>query len=153
MLDDSSVIESIELAKDGVVSSVYPLEDKTKALGIDLFPNSAHQADACYARDNDRYTISGPFEMVQGGTGALILDPIYQTGAQGGKTFWGFAVLAVNWENFIQELGLNQLDESVYHYRIWKRGKNQLSFPHEPRHPHSAEWHHRPAADGRTHSI
>ena len=124
MLDNSSVIESIELAKDGVVSSVYPLEDNTKALGIDLFSNPAHQADACYARDNDRYTISGPFEMVQGGTGALILDPIYQTGAQGAKTFWGFAVLAVNWENFIQELGLNQLDESVYHYRIWKHGLN-----------------------------
>ena len=121
MMDDSGVIVSIELAPDGVVSSLYPAETNEKARGIDLFSNPVHKANASYARDNDHYTISGPFEMVQGGTGALILDPIFQKDDQGNRHFWGFSVLVVNWEEFVQELGLNQLDESVYHYRIWKK--------------------------------
>lgn len=121
MMDDGGVIVSIELAPGGVVSSLYPEEENTKARGIDLFADTIHKANAVYARDNDHYTISGPFEMIQGGTGALILDPIFQNDGQGSRVFWGFSVLAVNWDRFIQELGLNQLDESVYHYRIWKK--------------------------------
>lgn len=121
MMDDSGVIVSIELAPDGVVSSLYPDEMNAKARGVDLFANPVHKANAAYARENDHYTISGPFEMVQGGTGALILDPIFQKDAQGNRVFWGFSVLAVNWDQFIQELGLNQLDESVYHYCVWKK--------------------------------
>lgn len=121
MMDDGGVIVSIELAPDGVVSSIYPEKENVKARGLDLFANPVHKANASYARENDHYTISGPFEMVQGGTGALILDPIFQKDEQGNRTFWGFSVLAVNWDRFIQELGLNNLDESVYHYRIWKK--------------------------------
>lgn len=121
MLDDGGVLISIELAKDGVISSVYPEKENQQALGINLFTNMEHKANAIYTKEHDQYTISGPFELVQGGTGALILDPIYQETEQGDKKFWGFSVLVVNWEQFIRELGLEQLDESVYHYRIWKK--------------------------------
>ena len=122
MMDKGTALISIELAKDGIISEVYPTQGNQEALGIDLFECPEHKTNAAYARNLQQYMISGPFELVQGGTGALILDPIYQNGTDGGKTFWGFSVLVVDWEAFVQEMGLNQLDESVYHYRIW--GKN-----------------------------
>lgn len=71
--------------------------------------------------ESGEYTIAGPFELIQGGTGALLLDPIYTTGASGCKQFWGFSLLVIDWEKFVDEMQLNKLEEASYHFRIWKK--------------------------------
>ena len=75
------------------------------------------------AMESGEYTIAGPFELIQGGTGALLLDPIYTTDASGCKQFWGFSLLVIDWEKFVDELQLNKLEEASYHFRIWKKGR------------------------------
>lgn len=67
-----------------------------------------------------KYTIAGPFELKQGGTGMLLFNPIYFM-KEGKETFWGFSLLVINWENFIDEIELDKLEDVGYHYRIWKR--------------------------------
>ena len=67
------------------------------------------------------YTIAGPFELVQGGTGVLLFDPIYTSSTEGEEQFWGFSVLVLNWEKFLNEVELNKLESAGYQYRIWKK--------------------------------
>lgn len=62
----------------------------------------------------------GPFELQQGGIGALLFDPIYTTDDSGNKTFWGFSLLVLDWESFLDEIELNTLEEAGYTYEIWK---------------------------------
>ena len=120
MLDENHVIEAVELAKNGVVSQVYPIEGNEEAVGLDFFENESRKYNARIARDSGEYTLAGPFELVQGGTGVLLFDPIYTKNSDGSKNFWGFSLLVINWDNFINELELERLDESEYHYKIWK---------------------------------
>ena len=57
---------------------------------------------------------------VQGGIGALLFDPIYTTDDSGNKTFWGFSLLVLDWESFLNEIELDTLEEAGYTYELWK---------------------------------
>ena len=67
------------------------------------------------------YTIAGPFELVQGGTGALLFDPIYTYSEKGERSFWGFSILVLQWDNFIEEVELDKMEDAGYRYQIWKK--------------------------------
>lgn len=118
--DNSDVIETIELARDGIVSRVYPYEGNENAYGLNLLEHPERIKYATLAKESGQYTIAGPFELVQGGMGALLIDPIYKDGISDDEHFWGFSVLVINWDSFIKSLELNQLENSAYHYQIWK---------------------------------
>lgn len=118
--DEEHVIEAFELAKDGLVSQVYPLEGNEEAIGLDMLTQPERRKEAQLAKESGQYTIAGPFELVQGGTGALLFDPIYMEDASGEETFWGFSLLVLNWDKFVDRLGLDSLENANYHYRIWK---------------------------------
>ena len=121
MQDDKHVIEAHELARDGVVSQVYPLKGNAEALGLDMLNNPQRKKEARLAKRSGEYTIAGPYELVQGGTGALLFNPIYME--EGGKedSFWGFSILVINWEKFIEEIELDKLESAGYCYQIWKK--------------------------------
>lgn len=121
MQEDEDVIEARELAEDGVVSRIYPMEGNEAAMGLDTLQNPARKKEARLARLSGEYTIVGPYELVQGGTGALLFDPAYITDQNGEEKFWGFSILVMNWDNFIQEVELEKLEEAGYDYQIWKK--------------------------------
>ena len=121
MQDGSSVIKTHELAKDGVVSQVYPVEGNEAAIGLDVLHNPARKKEANLAKNSGMYTIAGPFELVQGGTGALLFDPIYTYSEKGERLFWGFSILVLQWDNFIDEVELDKMEEAGYRYQIWKK--------------------------------
>lgn len=120
MQDDTEVLQAIELAQDGIVTQAYPLEPNRQALGLNMLENKERKASANLAKESGKYTIAGPFELVQGGMGALLFDPIYRPDEKGNDTFWGFSILVLDWEKFVEELDLEQLEDASYHYRIWK---------------------------------
>ncbi len=119
MLDNDGIIQAIELAPNGVVKQVYPLADNEQAVGLDLINNAERGKNATLAKNSGKYTIAGPFELVQGGTGCLLMDPIYRT-AEGTRNFWGFSVLVIDWDCFVDSLQLDKLEQASYYYEIWK---------------------------------
>lgn len=122
MQDEDYIIKAHEIAKDGIVSQIYPIQGNENAMGFNVLEDSERKKAALLARDSGEYTIAGPFELVQGGTGVLLFDPVYQIDAQGNKKFWGFSILVMDWEKFIDKMELNKLEDAGYHYQIWKRG-------------------------------
>ena len=122
MQDEDNIIKAHEIAKDGIVSQVYPMEKNKNAIGLNMFEDPDRKKAARLAKNSGEYTIAGPFNLVQGGTGVLLFDPVYQTDAQGNKKFWGFSILVMDWEKFIDKMELDKLEDAGYHYQIWKRG-------------------------------
>ncbi|MEG0321058.1 MAG: CHASE domain-containing protein, partial [Oscillospiraceae bacterium] len=94
-LIDNTAIRSLQLAPDGVVSMVYPLEGNEEAFG-DLFADPDRATEAIYARDSGLMTLSGPFELYQGGLGAVARRPIYLENSASQKTFWGFSIIVLD---------------------------------------------------------
>ena len=119
--DDSQIIKAIELAPDGVVKDIYPLKGNEAAFGIDMLNSPARKHEANLAMKSGQYTIAGPYELNQGGLGSLLL---YITDKSGEKSFWGFSILVLDWNRFIEELELDKLTDASYCYQMWKKDGN-----------------------------
>ena len=59
---------------------------------------------------------------MQGGTGALLFDPIYTADESGNQKFWGFSMLVLDWESFLDKIQIDKLQNASYEYLIWKAG-------------------------------
>lgn len=122
--DDSQIIKVIEQAPDGVVKDIYPLKGNEAAFGIDMLNNPARKYEANLAMKSGQYTIAGPYELNQGGLGSLLFEPIYITDKSGKKSFWGFSILVLDWNRFLEELELDKLTDASYCYQMWKKDGN-----------------------------
>lgn len=118
--NEDGVVKAFELAPKGVVAEIYPMEENAEAIGLDLLTAHERAADAKLAKESMEYTIAGPFELRQGGTGALLFNPVYQMNTAEQREFWGFIVLVIDWDKFVAKMGLDRLSEADYCYRIWK---------------------------------
>ena len=118
--NEKGVVKAFELAPKGVVAEIYSMKENTEAIGLDLLTDHERAADAKMAKDSKEYTLAGPFELKQGGKGALLFNPVYQMNAAGQQEFWGFIVLVIDWDKFVAKMGLDRLSEADYCYRIWK---------------------------------
>ena len=72
-------------------------------------------------QQSGEYTIAGPFwNRSRAHRRTKLFDPICTTDDSGNKTFWGFSLLVLDWESFLDEIELNTLEEAGYTYEIWK---------------------------------
>ena len=122
MQDKQNVIEAHELAKDGIVSHIYPMKGNEEAMGLNMLEHPDRKKEANLAKTSGQYTIAGPFPLVQGGNGALLFDPVYVKDEAGEDTFWGFSILVLNWDHFMEEVETYKLEDTSYQYLIWKNG-------------------------------
>lgn len=117
--NEDGVVKAFELAPKGVVAEIYPMQENTEAIGLDLLADHERATEARLAKESTEYTIAGPFKLKQGGTGALLFNPVYQMNAAGQQEFWGFIVLVIDWDRFVANMGLDRLSEADYCYTIW----------------------------------
>ena len=121
MKKNKNVIEAYELAPNGIIEKAYPLKGNEKVIGMNTLELPERQKEANIARKSGEYTIAGPYELKQGGTGALLFDPIYINDGNE-KKFWGFYILVLNWDAFLEELEVDKLEDATYHFKVWKEG-------------------------------
>lgn len=122
MQDKQNVIEAHELAKDGIVSQIYPMKGNEEAMGLNMLEHPDRKKEANLAKESGQYTIAGPFPLVQGGNGALLFDPVYVKDEAGEDAFWGFSILVLNWDHFMEEVEAYKLEDASYQYLVWKNG-------------------------------
>ena len=65
------------------------------------------------------FSFWGPYQLKQGGTGALLFNPVYQDNNSDKREFWGFVILVIDWNRFIDEINLDYLSDADFCYRIW----------------------------------
>ncbi|MEG0836199.1 MAG: sensor domain-containing diguanylate cyclase [Christensenellaceae bacterium] len=118
-LIDNTAIRSLQLAPNGVVSMVYPLEGNEEAFG-DLFADTSRATEAIYARDSGLMTLSGPFELYQGGLGVVARRPIYLENTSSQKTFWGFAIIVLDLPEAFYPAELDKFVAEGYSYQLYR---------------------------------
>lgn len=118
LLKQQSGIRSIQLARNSVVSHVYPLRGNESSLGINLLEHPRLQPTTQRAIDTRTTVVAGPFELVAiGGTAIVSRTPIFLDDG----SYWGLASLLIDQDVFIKEAGLDQNHPS---YRFALRGKD-----------------------------
>ena len=111
-------VQSIQIAPNGVVTEIYPSAGN-EAGKIDLIHDKDRGKISCYARDNNVITMQGPFNLNQGGSGIAIRNPVYLTDSNGGKEFWGFAIVIIRVPEVFSET-IDGLSKFGYDIRLSK---------------------------------
>lgn len=117
--NEDGVVKAYELAPNGVVNDIYPMQGNEKALSLNLLTQHERNYDALRAKETGKYTLGGPYTLKQGGQGALLFTPVYIPDGRGHHSFWGFVVIVIDWQKFLNETGLDQLSRSSFLYEIW----------------------------------
>jgi PAS domain S-box-containing protein len=104
-------IRVLALAPDGVIRFVFPREGNEEALGLDLLAGgdeTRQDEGVRRALEERRLSVTGPFELRQGGRGIAGRLPIYIAGR-----FWGFASMVVTLPALLSEVGFGVLWEEL----------------------------------------
>ena len=112
---DDPAVKTIELAPNGVIQNAYPLKENENIIGMNMLTERDRKQGATVAKDTKKYTLEGPYDLKQGGKGALLYDPIYVN-----DEFWGFSILVIDWNVFLDEIHLKDLEKASYDFIIWK---------------------------------
>lgn len=112
------LIRALELAPGGVVSIVYPLNGNEAILGHDLLKDRERNKEAHTALVKRQMTLAGPFELKQGGLGAVARYPIFVRGVKGKSSFWGFSIAVINVPELLTIAGEMELERAGYDYSL-----------------------------------
>lgn len=112
-------ISGVQIAPDGIIKYSYPYERHKEGM-VDLFGDFKRKEEVIYARDTGRTTITGPFELRQGGRGIVIRNPVYIQNDTGVSEFWGFTIIILDFEKILEESEFLSLKKSGYNYKIQK---------------------------------
>lgn len=109
---------ALQLAPGGVVRRIVPLQGNEGAVGHDLLKDPTRDKEAFRARDTGTLTLAGPFNLVQGGLGAVGRLPVF-LGVHGDrKAFWGFVSVVIRLPEVLVAADLKQLGSNGYAYEL-----------------------------------
>ena len=117
--NEDGVVKAFELAPEGIITEIYPMQGNSEALGLDLLREHERKKDAVLAKETREYKLGGPYQLKQGGSGALLFKPVYQNDDSGKSSFWGFVLQVIDWDCFMSDINLKSLSEADFSYKIW----------------------------------
>jgi PAS domain S-box-containing protein len=126
LLTGQRAIRSIELAKNTVVTHIYPVEGNEKARGLRLLDLPDQWAAVQRVLDTRKTVVAGPVDLVEGGVAFVSRTPIYLTppgGPPASGRYWGLATILVDKDFLLEEAGLFD-DSAGLQYGL--RGKDGL---------------------------
>ena len=109
---------SLQLAPGGIVQHIVPLAGNEKAIGHNLLQDPARNKEAFLARDTGKLTLAGPFNLMQGGLGAVGRLPVFLGDGEG--VFWGFTTVLIRFPEALVGARLPQLAEQGLNYELWR---------------------------------
>lgn len=125
----SSVISNLQLAPNGVVQKIYPLQGHEKAIGHNLLNDDSRRKEAFLAARSNKLTLAGPFTLKQGGEAIVARRPV-NINTQNGDVFWGFASALIMLDDLINESALTTLKNKQLYFQLSRlhpdTGKNDI---------------------------
>ncbi len=122
--NEDGVVKAFELAPEGIITEIYPMQGNSEAIGLDVLVEHERKKDAVLAKETREYTLGGPYQLKQGGAGALLFKPVYRTDDSGESSFWGFVLQVIDWDRFMSDINLKSLSEADFSYKIWSYDRN-----------------------------
>ncbi|BFM50972.1 EAL domain-containing protein [Marinomonas sp. THO17] len=113
-------IENIQLAPQGIIKKIFPLQGNEKAIGLDIINNAPYHEATQDSILSKKMIAIGPVPLVQGGIAVISRAPIYLNRDTPKESFWGFASTLVYLDNLLEATQLKELTEDGYQYELWR---------------------------------
>lgn len=123
-------IRNIQLAKNNVLSHLYPFEGNEAALGLNLMKHPPAKPIVERAMATHSTIVAGPVKLVQGGEALVSRTPIFLTadGTPDREAYWGLAAILIEPETLYREAGLFDR-QSAPHSEAFPPSNFHLSSP------------------------
>lgn len=121
-MEDDPVISSLYIAPDAVIQVAYPPEAAASTIGFKMLEDSEQSEKAYLALETGKPTVAGPHNLVEGGVGFIVRNPVYVDGE-----FKAFTIAVLNWEGFVEQI-LNRIDTtgSKFRFGVWKEDSSHI---------------------------
>ncbi|MBM4169551.1 MAG: PAS domain S-box protein [Ignavibacteria bacterium] len=106
-------VRTFQLVKDGIIRYSYPLAGNEKIIGVNLLkdPRPFIGRDVHRAIERNAPTITGPTDLIQGGYGLIIRQPVYDRN----ERLLGLVAVVIDLDGFLKRAGVTARPEE---YRI-----------------------------------
>ncbi|MCP3850379.1 MAG: EAL domain-containing protein, partial [Gammaproteobacteria bacterium] len=121
IMQSTPLLHNIALAKDNVISHMYPIKGNEKALGLRYMETPSQKEAVLRAIQSKQIIVAGPLELKQGGQGIISRIPIFLDEQQ--TDYWGIASIVINTEVLYKLSGLYKSHDD---FDIALRGKDSL---------------------------
>ncbi|GIC75588.1 EAL domain-containing protein [Moritella sp. F3] len=111
-------VTALQLAPNGIITYVAPLAGNEKALGHNLLTAPNRNKESVATKNSGKLTLAGPFDLVQGGYGAVGRLPIYLDRPNGETYFWGFATVLLRFPQVLAPVKLSALVDTGLSYEL-----------------------------------
>ena len=113
LVGEQTGILNFYLAKNNVITHVFPYEENQAALGVNLLAVPEQRLAVERMIETQETVVAGPVNLVQGGLGFISRTPIWRSppevareAARDPETYWGLAGIVIDHDTLLQEAGL-----------------------------------------------
>lgn len=111
-----SVICTLSVSKDCIISYTYPLKGHEKAIGLNLLDHAERKAIVEKTIASHQTFVAGPLTLVEGGIALISYTPIFTFNAEGKKDkFWGVTDIVIRRDELFREANIITEDNNYYY--------------------------------------
>ncbi|WP_421849393.1 putative bifunctional diguanylate cyclase/phosphodiesterase [Marinomonas sp.] len=121
LIDSIGGIENLQLAPDGIISDIYPLEGNETAIGFNIISTPGFREEAMLSVQNHQMFVIGPVTLIQGGVAVISRAPIFLRKGTQRELFWGFASAVIYLDDLLEATQLKQLESEGYQYSLSRK--------------------------------
>ncbi|MCG7936836.1 MAG: CHASE domain-containing protein, partial [Candidatus Thiodiazotropha taylori] len=119
ILSQGRNIRNIGLARNNIITHIFPLAGNESALGLEYEKNSKQWPAVKQAMDVKGTVVAGPVNLVQGGQAFIARTPIYTrqgiTGllSEHKPSYWGMASIVIDIPSLFQSAGISEQTDGL----------------------------------------
>ncbi len=112
-LIDNTDYTAISYLPEGINTYIYPHEVNKNVIGHNVLQDPLTAEDAIKARNEQKPTLSGPYQLIQGGLGISVRSPVFIPTKEG-DGFWGYAAVILHFPSDSLNTSFTQLENEGF---------------------------------------
>ncbi|MFV0592701.1 MAG: ATP-binding protein [Draconibacterium sp.] len=120
-IKNDTVISTMSLSKDCIITDIYPVKGHEEAIGLNLLEHPERKKIVEKTIETHLTFIAGPVELVEGGIAFISYTPVFDKTITGQERFWGVTDIVIKQDELLNEADLNT-SENGFKYAL--RGVN-----------------------------
>jgi len=117
LIRKDSVIGSMSISRDCIISAIFPKEGHESAIGLNLLEHPFRKKIVDSTIKTRNTFVAGPVELVEGGVAFISYTPIFTKLSDSTSRFWGMADIVILKNRLFNEIKLVP-EDSKYKYAL-----------------------------------
>jgi len=120
LADGNYVVGSLYVAPKGIIETAYPDSIKKTTVGFNMLQDEEQGPRAKMAVETKQVTVAGPHRLIEGGSGFIIRNPIFEE-----NEFKAFTIVVLDWNSFVSQV-LKTVDkkQTGFVFGVWNEDEH-----------------------------